>query len=98
MFKTWLQEIRWKEKNLILTSVSAVYWTMWLIINDIIFVKVNPQICLDTLDKILGFARERGGQKSYIIDLSSVGQNTPSKGLLWAISLIRERACSGPYP
>jgi hypothetical protein len=28
MFGTWLQGIRWKEKNLILTDVSAVCWVM----------------------------------------------------------------------
>ena len=49
MFGTWLQGIRWKEKSLILTGVSAIYWAMWLSRNDIVFDKVNPQPCLQIL-------------------------------------------------
>ena len=68
MFGTWLQGIRWKEKSLILTGVSAVCWAMWLSKNDIVFDKVNQQPYLQilfrtTLDKISGFASEKEGHE-----------------------------------
>ena len=49
MFGTWLQGIKWKERNLILTGVSVVCWAMWLSRNDIVFDNVNPQPCLQIL-------------------------------------------------
>ena len=64
MFGTWLQGIKWKERNLILTGVSIVCWAMWVSTNDIVFKSEPTTLFVDpfqgnTLDKIMGFASER---------------------------------------
>jgi hypothetical protein len=41
MFGSWLQGLRWKEKNLILIGVSVVCWAIWLSRNDIISDEVD---------------------------------------------------------
>ena len=49
MFGSWLQGVGWRQKNLILTSISAVCWAIWLNRNDVIFYEVYKQNCLQIL-------------------------------------------------
>jgi hypothetical protein len=38
----WITSIRAKEKHLILVGVAAMFWSIWLCKNDIVFDKKNP--------------------------------------------------------
>jgi hypothetical protein len=79
MFGSWLQGVKWKEKNLILIGVSVVCWSIWLSRNDSVFDKVNTQSCLPalfqgySLDQILGLTTEAGGAGHYTRSLLSFG-------------------------
>ena len=57
MFGSWLQGVKWKEKNLILTGVSVVCWSIWLSRNDSVFDKLNTQSCLQLFFKATHWIR-----------------------------------------